>query len=203
MIGRPEPNSAPSMIRPCAALLFGSACAVTARSKRRASRPNRSPAPPIEAVSLQFSDRDAGALRRRLEARDRRVGGAVARHPLHVDDVGWDAAHHARRHHRLVGEGDAARMRAERLGDRDRVLRRHVTRLAEAEIDDQVLDHAPCSRRSRPGWRSAVQDVRQCIISGPAAPRPSPCICRRARGRSLDRDQLRASGVSTSCCRPP
>ena len=55
MIGRPEPNSAPSMIRPCAALLFGSACAVTARSKRRASRPNRSPAPPIEAVSLRCS----------------------------------------------------------------------------------------------------------------------------------------------------
>src|SRR5262249_40157760 len=49
------------------------------------------------------------------------------------------------RHHRLVGERDAARMRVERLGNRDGEIRRDVTRLAERQVDDQVLDHAPCS----------------------------------------------------------
>src|SRR5262249_6842370 len=66
--------------------------------------------------------------------------------PLHVDELGWDAAHDARRHHRLVGERDAAGVCPEGLGDRDREVACHVARLAEAEIYDQVPDHAPCSR---------------------------------------------------------
>jgi hypothetical protein len=98
---------------------------------------------------LTVLDRDAGAPGCGLEAGDRGIRRRIARGPLHVDDVGRDAAHDARRHHRLVAERDAAQMRAECFGDRDGVIGSHVMRLAETEIDDEILDHPPCSPLAR------------------------------------------------------
>jgi hypothetical protein len=37
-------------------------------------------------------------------------------------------------------------MRIEGPGDRDGLIDRRVARLADAEIDDQILDHEPFSR---------------------------------------------------------
>src|ERR1051326_2898563 len=129
------------MINPCGATLSGSACCTTARSKRRATWPNKSAAP-ARLVGI-MGDCAESAARRFLEPGDRGRGGILAFGALRLDEVGGQPAHDARGQDRLIREGDAESMCLERVRDRNRVIAGGVRSgcVACGKIDDEVLDH--------------------------------------------------------------
>src|SRR5262249_24367835 len=90
--------------------------------------------------------RHGSRLRGALKARDRVLGGGGVLAALRFDEVGRNAAEYAAGDDRLVNEGDTGDVCAKTGGERDRVIRRKILRVAARQVDDDVLDHGPRSR---------------------------------------------------------
>src|SRR5262245_20085661 len=91
--------------------------------------------------------RNARCLGGALKARDRLLGGDGVAAALRFDEVGRNAAEHAAGDDRLVDKGGAGDVRAKTGGERDRVVRRKILRVAARQVGDDVLDHGPSIAR--------------------------------------------------------
>ena len=91
----------------------------------------------IDAAALEGH---ADAFGGRLEAGDRGFHRLLGFDALRLDVRRWNAAHNRAGDDRVVNNGHAQHMRAERVGHRNGVFPGGIA-FAQAEIDDDILDH--------------------------------------------------------------
>ena len=153
IIGRPDWNSVLSAISSSTALASGSAWPTMARSKRRAMRANWSPAPAALAPSVTGSAETPVARGRRGEPVDGGFRRGLVVGELGLDDFGRDVAGARNRHDRIEHECDPGDVGVESVGDGNGIVADHTAVLADAEIDDDILDHGGVSSVRQGGER--------------------------------------------------
>ena len=145
--GRPESNSTPSSTTSSGTDFSRSGWPTTTRSKRRPSRPSCVGGAGNAGGDDAALERDAGALGGLLEAADRVARPLVRFRALRLDEFRRNAAHHRARDDRLIGKRDAEHMGFEHAPRRDREIAGGIVG-AQAEIDDNILDHGKSPDRA-------------------------------------------------------
>jgi hypothetical protein len=150
---------------------------------------------------------NTGGPDRGLETGDRRLAGLGVLLALHFDQVGGNAAQKTAGDHRLIDKCDTYDIGAERLGDRNRVVRRGIAGFATPEVDDHILDHfglLELPRRLAEVARSAWQDNRRRdsakagVVETSVAKTPT----RQRRQRRSVSDVRLSAPAGPSACRP-